>query len=198
MRMHAGESRRLKKRQINTTTPFVVLQDKLKQLSTDFGRLAGEASTFRSVAAEMRTLSDEVSGLKEQLGADLCGSAAQQLSTEFGELQKVVSALKTQIAELPPPSPAPVPPSPQQSPVPSAPLLDSRIISDFPEIFAEFRKFSLLWRGSRDGFKAQELHRRCDGHANTLTVILDTKGEHLRRVYARGVGIAGVEQEVRA
>jgi hypothetical protein len=49
---------------------------------------------------------------------------------------------------------------------------------DFPEIFAEFRKnqISLLWRGSRDGFKAQEFHRRCDGHANTLTVILDTKG----------------------
>jgi hypothetical protein len=54
--------------------------------------------------------------------------------------------------------------------------LDSRIISDFLVIFAEFRKFSLLWRGSRDGFKVKEFHRRCDDHANTLTVILDTKG----------------------
>jgi hypothetical protein len=56
--------------------------------------------------------------------------------------------------------------------------LDSRIISDFPEIFAEFRekRFGILWRGSRDGFGAKEFHRRCDGHANTLTVILDTKG----------------------
>jgi hypothetical protein len=47
-----------------------------------------------------------------------------------------------------------------------------------PEIFAEFRKkhFDLLWRGSRDGFKPQEFHGRCDGHANTLTVILDTEG----------------------
>jgi hypothetical protein len=55
---------------------------------------------------------------------------------------------------------------------------DSRIVSDFPEIFAEFRgkRFSLLWRGGRDGFKAQEFHRRCDGRANTLTVILDTEG----------------------
>jgi hypothetical protein len=33
-----------------------------------------------------------------------------------------------------------------------------------------------LWRGSRDGFEAQEFHRRCDGHSNTLTVILDTEG----------------------
>jgi hypothetical protein len=58
------------------------------------------------------------------------------------------------------------------------PLFDSQIISDFPEIFAEFRKnqISILWRDSRDGFKAKEFHRRCDGHANTLTVILDTKG----------------------
>jgi hypothetical protein len=53
-----------------------------------------------------------------------------------------------------------------------------RIISDFPEIFAEFRKkrFLLLWRGSRGGFKEQEFHRRCNDRANTLTIILDTKG----------------------
>jgi hypothetical protein len=58
------------------------------------------------------------------------------------------------------------------------PPFDSQIISAFPEIFAEFqgKRFSLLWRGSRDGFKAKEFHVRCDGHANTLTVILDTKG----------------------
>jgi hypothetical protein len=57
------------------------------------------------------------------------------------------------------------------------PPFDSQIISDIPEIFAEFRgkRFSLLWRGSRDRFKVSEFHRRCDGHANTLTVILDTK-----------------------
>jgi hypothetical protein len=61
---------------------------------------------------------------------------------------------------------------------PLCPQLDSRIISDFPEIFAEFRGkyFEILWRGSRDGFRAREFHRRCDGHANTLTVILDTEG----------------------
>jgi hypothetical protein len=30
--------------------------------------------------------------------------------------------------------------------------------------------------GGRDGFKAEEFHRRCDGRANTLTAILDTEG----------------------
>jgi hypothetical protein len=60
----------------------------------------------------------------------------------------------------------------------SHPPLDSLIFSDFPAIFAELRKkqFSLLWRGGRDGFSASSFHGRCDGHANTLTVILDTKG----------------------
>jgi hypothetical protein len=33
-----------------------------------------------------------------------------------------------------------------------------------------------LWGGSRGVFKTSEFHRGCDGQANTLTVILDTKG----------------------
>jgi hypothetical protein len=33
-----------------------------------------------------------------------------------------------------------------------------------------------LWCGSRDGYTAEEFHRRCDGHANTLTLIEDTDG----------------------
>jgi hypothetical protein len=55
---------------------------------------------------------------------------------------------------------------------------DSVIIPRFPEIFAAFRqrRFVLLWRGTSDGFGANEFHRRCDGHPNTLTVILDMKG----------------------
>jgi hypothetical protein len=59
-----------------------------------------------------------------------------------------------------------------------APPLDSVIVSDFPAIFAEFRgkRFSLLWRGCRDGFGASQFHGRCDGHGNTLIVILDTEG----------------------
>jgi hypothetical protein len=58
------------------------------------------------------------------------------------------------------------------------PVLDSVIISDFPDIFADFRekRFSLLWLGSRDGFGTRDFRSRCDGHANTLTVILDRNG----------------------
>jgi hypothetical protein len=54
----------------------------------------------------------------------------------------------------------------------------SLIVSQFPRLFEEFRakRFDLLWRGSRDGFGAGEFHRRCDGRANTLTLISDTDG----------------------
>jgi hypothetical protein len=56
--------------------------------------------------------------------------------------------------------------------------LESQVFRDFPAIFDEFqeKQFPLLWRGSRDGFKVKQFHRRCDGHPNTLTVILDTNG----------------------
>jgi len=40
----------------------------------------------------------------------------------------------------------------------------------------EKKSFSLLWRGSRDGFDATAFHRLCDGKANTITVIKNTNG----------------------
>ncbi len=40
----------------------------------------------------------------------------------------------------------------------------------------ENKSFSLLWRGSRDGFDAETFHLLCDGKANTLTVIKNTNG----------------------
>jgi hypothetical protein len=61
---------------------------------------------------------------------------------------------------------------------PSTTGVYSLIVSDFPPLFEEFpaKRFNLLWRGSRDGFTAEEFHRRCDGRANTLTLILDIDG----------------------
>jgi hypothetical protein len=55
---------------------------------------------------------------------------------------------------------------------------NSAIVPDFPKLFEDFKdkQFTLLWRGSRDGFGARDFHSRCDWHPSTLTVILDTKG----------------------
>jgi len=40
----------------------------------------------------------------------------------------------------------------------------------------EDKSFSLLWRGSRDGFDGATFHRLCDGKSNTVTVIKNTNG----------------------
>jgi hypothetical protein len=57
--------------------------------------------------------------------------------------------------------------------------IDSQIVPAFASPFGPFwvTQFVLLWRGSRDGFDARDFHSRYDGHANTLTLILDTNGE---------------------
>jgi hypothetical protein len=77
-----------------------------------------------------------------------------------------------------------MPPPPELSAQKSAPAATpssawhSAIVPDFPRLFEDFKQkaFTLLWRGSRDGFHGRDFHQRCDGHPNTLTVILDTGG----------------------
>jgi hypothetical protein len=63
------------------------------------------------------------------------------------------------------------------SPEPDAqysPHLDSKIIATFPADFEFFRgkSFALLYRGSRDGFESSAFHSRCDGHGETVTIIV--------------------------
>ncbi len=60
--------------------------------------------------------------------------------------------------------------------------IDSSILSSAqkPTLIAltglKAHSFSLLWRGSRDGFEASTFHRLCDGKGKTLTVIKNTDG----------------------
>jgi hypothetical protein len=63
----------------------------------------------------------------------------------------------------------------QQLPVP-APQMRLLIVRQFPPLFDEFRakRLNLLSQGSRNRFGARKFRCRCDGHANTLTLILDT------------------------
>jgi hypothetical protein len=85
---------------------------------------------------------------------------------------------------VPPPSPSSLPPLAAPKPTASSARApprsewNSAIVTDFPKLFEDFKEkqFALLWRGSRDGFGARDFHHCCDGHPNTLTVILDTDG----------------------
>jgi hypothetical protein len=57
-------------------------------------------------------------------------------------------------------------------------LFNSEILTDESQLsellklckFSPNSKFSLLYRGTRDGFGSNEFHSKCDGHSNTLTI----------------------------
>jgi hypothetical protein len=52
-------------------------------------------------------------------------------------------------------------------------LKDERQMSEFLKLceFSPNDKWTLLYRGTRDGFGARDFHTKCDGHPNTLTII---------------------------
>jgi hypothetical protein len=130
----------------------------LSTLCQEFGfKMENQSYRFAQLEVKIEELTIEIGRLLSEVAAlRRTPAITAQLSEEVTELRADISVLKTWINRL----------------------FNSRIIANFPEIFAEFRgkQFSLLWRGGCDGFAASEFHRRCDGHANTLTVILDTKG----------------------
>jgi hypothetical protein len=55
---------------------------------------------------------------------------------------------------------------------------ESTILRTIPPILKEFCEFAwtLLYRGSRDGFAASNYHSKCDGYSNTISLIETTKG----------------------
>jgi hypothetical protein len=90
------------------------------------------------------------------------------LLAEVGALRADLAALRAELTERPGPRKAP-----------TAALFESEIVAEFPlSVLGEFRekRFVLLWSGARHGFTAAAFHGRCDGHANTVTLIQDTGG----------------------
>jgi hypothetical protein len=57
-------------------------------------------------------------------------------------------------------------------------LIDSTIVNSIPWILRDFhrREWTLLYRGSRDGFASSNFHGQCDGKSNTVTLIETTNG----------------------
>jgi hypothetical protein len=142
MRTYCGRIAVLEEKADQHDCAIVVLQDKLKQLSSDFwaSLQVKSLNTLVCCSGNCGTFSSEVSALKEQIASGLHERAVEELSTKFDDLRKEVPTLKTQIAGLPSLAtrsiPILLPPSPQQPPVPSTLSLDSQIIS------GTFRKFS--------------------------------------------------------
>ncbi len=45
--------------------------------------------------------------------------------------------------------------------------------------FSPSDKWSLLYRGTRDGFDSHDFHSKCDGHSNTLTIFKAKESEFI-------------------
>jgi hypothetical protein len=136
------------------------------------------AGTSFSIASEddllerLLNLGDEYHPLLGRIGIRFLSCAGLTILAEhFAFLPEWVCSDILRWLLHPPPPPPPPPPRPPRG-------WNSAIVPVFPELFEDFKEkqFDLLWRGSRDGFGARDFHSRCDGHANTLTVILDTNG----------------------
>jgi hypothetical protein len=56
--------------------------------------------------------------------------------------------------------------------------VQSKILSEVAYVLKELRgrTWTLLYRGTRDGFAASSFHAKCDNHQKTITLILTTKG----------------------
>jgi hypothetical protein len=170
---------------------FTAVQMRLSQMETDIFSQADEIATVRSVTestekdlglmqvrlsrgeCDIDRLASEVQGFRthsEVTAQQLtdCETKLNPLEVNVLQMKTAFSLFKAQIN------------STIISPVglPLTLQFNSLIVSDIASPFAEFREkqFVLLWRGSRDGFNATDFHSRCDGHANTLTLILDTDG----------------------
>jgi uncharacterized coiled-coil protein SlyX len=153
----------------------------MAQLCNEFGfqSLSSKLSAFRnsitykdSADAEARS---RISALEERVSQQERRIAAleadlSRVARVGPELPQMEAGMTSEFQTLLPQAQMPAPPP--------ARALDSRVVSDFPPLFGEFRakRFVLLWRGSRDRFGASDFHGRCDGRANTLTLILDTNG----------------------
>jgi hypothetical protein len=135
-----------------------------------------QESAVEALLGRVGRLETEATALRSTTET-ITASTITQLQIDLKKLKDATASLAARAAPSSvPASPLPATSTPPVLPSPSG--WDSVIVSGFPAIFEEFKakKFTLLWRGSRDGCSVGEFHSRCDGHANTLTVILDTKG----------------------
>lgn len=57
-------------------------------------------------------------------------------------------------------------------------ILNKKLVHELMRIceFSSYENWSLLYRGSLHGFGAKDFHKKCDGHAHTLTIVKTIQG----------------------
>jgi hypothetical protein len=157
----------------------------LSQLCAEFRftSLAEELSAFRgspsfkeaeAAQARIRDIEKRIAALEQTVNLQMrkLKQTTQALNSALGRLSQLELIVNSQIPQ------ALDAHSGVRALMTCRGVIDSLIVSDFPSLFDDFRpkKWTLLWRGSRDGFDTPHFHTRCDGHVNTLTLIQDVGG----------------------
>jgi hypothetical protein len=163
----------------------------LNLLATEFGfaSLSSRISTFLcSAEAKLPLLeaqfSQEIASLRSEL-SHLSGQFSEfsswtlRTQTTLSQHHSSITALEQRLSAPPfshPPEFRPQPFSPQfvtVSPKLQPSHFESVIVSKLPPLFSDWEsvRFTLLYRGSRDGFGTKDFHRVCDGHSRTLVLI---------------------------
>jgi outer membrane murein-binding lipoprotein Lpp len=156
------------------------LEKKVDQVEANVGQVQATVTQVDTKVGQVETKVGQVETKVGQVEAKVA-----RVETDVARVSSELKAIRdetTSEAAAPPTSataksPPPVSPPRTSEKSPHA-RGDSLIVREYPPLFEEFRmkRWVLLWRGSRDGFTARGFHRRCDGHANTVTLILDTVG----------------------
>jgi predicted nucleic acid-binding Zn-ribbon protein len=169
------------------------LEVELQPLKTNSQKFSAEISQIQSDLSALKSQDSQtaLSDLKTEIHRMKCevealrpaSVAALKLSTDVAELRTQVSSFQKSVPHPPvswaAPGPVWNPPPPVRPPgFQGAQPIDSKIFSEIPALFNEFKGkgILLLWRGTRDGFRAIDFHSRCDRKPNTLVVIMDTEG----------------------
>jgi archaellum component FlaC len=152
---------------------IVELETAIKGLTCHIG---GFDSLIQGVKSKVTELSSQFTKMNTKISK--MGGQVREVHTRVSEIERKTDQVHTKVAQVDNHTNQLRSDISMLTVLKEPQLIDSLIISRLPPLFDEFRakRCNLLWRGSRDGFTANEFHRRCDGRANTLTLILDTDG----------------------
>jgi hypothetical protein len=149
------------------------------------GEIRSDVGNLRNALKEVRELAEgaqkKAESTKSQLEAEVSAlrtAAVGEIRSDVGNLRNALREVKELAEGVQKKAEAELSALRNRLFPPPPPGWNSTIVPEFPKHFKDFKEkqFTLLWRGSRDGFGAGDFHRRCDGRPNTLTVILDTNG----------------------
>jgi hypothetical protein len=142
-------------------------------LQVEVSRLADLRARLEDIVPQLENFECRLHGVQASVDS-LCASVESAMAfpgqaDEVDDLRSNVSAFRTLLFEF----------SGSLGQWTLPPAFSSKILDALPPVLSEFagKQFVLLWRGSEHGFAGANFHQRCNGHANTLTLVEDMDGD---------------------